>query len=121
MKTQLKKLVNPPHPTTYLQVEICGEAVDLQWLPSRLLDDCYGKCHTEAREIQLRDNLNGLQCLDTVLHEMFHYISDRANLELSEHQVHVLGMMWAQIFQANPDLTGFIEERTKEEHERRTK
>ena len=110
--------LNPPHPTTYRQIQICGEAVDLQWLPTRLLDDCYGKCVTEQREIQLRDNLDGLQCLDTTLHEMFHYVSDKANLDLSEHQVHVLGMIWAQIYMANPELLGFIAERCSEEDAR---
>lgn len=119
IKTQPSTELHPPHPTTYRQIEICGEAVDLQWLPTRLLDDCYGKCVTEQREIQLRDNLDGLQCLDTTLHEIFHYASDKANLELSEHQVHVLGMIWAQIYMANPELLGFIAERCEEEAARR--
>lgn len=112
-------MLNPPHPTTYTQIEILGEHVDLQWLPQRLLDDCYGKCHTEAREIQLRADLTALQCLDTALHEITHYISDKCNLELTEHQVHLLGMAWAQIFHANPELLGFIAERCTEEDERR--
>lgn len=110
---------NPPHPTSYLQMDILGEAVDLQWIPTRLLDDAYGKCNVELREIQLRDNMNGLQCLDTLCHEIFHYISDKCNLELSEHQVHQLGMAWAMLFQDNPEFLGFVAERCTEEDERR--
>jgi hypothetical protein len=44
-----------------------------------------------------------------------HYVSDLLHLELSEHQVHNLGMAWAQIFRANPELLGFIAERCEEE------
>lgn len=111
--------INPPHPTSYLQMDILGEAVDLQWIPTRLLDDAYGKCNVELREIQLRDNMNGLQCLDTVCHEIFHYISDKCNLELTEHQVHQLGMSWAMLFQDNPEFLGFVAERCTEEDLRR--
>lgn len=114
-------MLRPPHPTTYTQIEILGEYIDIQWLPQRLLDDCLGKCNTDAREIQLRADLTGLQCLDTFLHECLHQISNKCNLELSEHQVHVLGMAWAEIFQRNPELVGFIAERTQEEDERRIK
>lgn len=118
IKTQPNNPVNPPHPTTYTQIEICGEAVDLQWLPERLLEDCYGKCNTASREIQIRNNLDGLQCLDTTLHEIFHYVSDKCHIELAEHQVHLLGMAWAQIFRTNPELLGFIAERCEEEDSR---
>ncbi|CAB4158364.1 hypothetical protein UFOVP700_5 [uncultured Caudovirales phage] len=108
-----------PHPTTYLQVEILGQAVDLQWLPQRLMEDALGRCHTDLQEIHLRDNLSALQCLDVFLHEIFHYISDAQGLELTEQQVQVLGRAWAQLFQANTELLGFIAERTEEEDERR--
>lgn len=106
-------------PTNLLQIDVLGEHVDLQWLPARLLDDCLGKCLTDSQEIQLRADLQGLQCLDTVIHEIHHYISDKCNLELSEHQVHLLGMAWAQIFLANPALGEFIAQRCQEEHARR--
>lgn len=112
-------MTQPPHPTSYLQMDILGEAVDLQWIPTRLLDDAYGKCNVELREIQLRDTMNGLQCLDTLCHEIFHYISDKCNLELTEHQVHQLGMSWAMLFQDNPEFLGFVAERCTEEDERR--
>ena len=108
-----------PHPTTYLQINILGEAVDLQWLPQRLLDDCLGRCVVDEQEIQLRSDLRALQCLDTLIHEIMHYISHRCDIKLSEHQVQILGMAWAQIFQANPELVGFIAERCEEEDERR--
>jgi len=106
-------------PTTYLQVEILGEAVDLQWLPERLLTDALGKCVTDSQEIQLRNNLRALQCLDVFIHEVMHYISDATGIGLTENQVQVLGRSWACIFQANPELLGFIAERTEEEDERR--
>ena len=106
-------------PYTYTQIAILGEHVDLQWLPQRLLTDAYGQTLFEEQEIQLRNEMRGMQCLDTFIHEVTHYISDKCNLELSEHQVHLLGMAWANIFYANPELLGFIAERMTEEDERR--
>lgn len=106
-------------PTTLLQIAILAEHVDLQWLPPRLLDDAYGKCLVENREIQLRSSMTGLQCLDCLIHEINHYISERCNLELSEHQVHVMAMAWSEIFQSNPEMLGWIAERTEEEDARR--
>ena len=111
--------MRPTSPTTFVQIEILAEHVDLQWLPPRLLDDAYGKCSTENREIQLRSNMTGLQCLDSMIHEINHYISDRCNLELSEHQVHVMAMAWSEIFQSNPSLLSWIALRTEEEDARR--
>lgn len=119
MKTQPKKLIHPPHPTTYVQMEILGEHVDIQWYPESMMNGNYGSCHTEDREIRVRNSLTGQQCLDTVIHEVNHYVSDRCNIDLTEHQVHVLGMAWANIFQANPELLSFIAERITEEDERR--
>jgi hypothetical protein len=107
-------------PTTYLQIRVLGEHVDIQWLPQRLLPDCYGQNQTDQREIQVRDNLTGMQCLDTVIHELNHYISDRCRLDLSEQQVHLLGMAWSTLFADNPDFLEFIAQRIEEENERRT-
>lgn len=108
-------------PQTYTQVTVLSEGVDLQWLPPRLLNDCLGQCLSDNQEIQLRDNLRGIQCLDTLLHELNHYISDRTGAELSEHQVHLLGMAWSSIFYENPELLGWIAERCVEEDGRRIK
>jgi hypothetical protein len=113
--------VQPPDAASYCQLDILGENVNIQWYPESLMNGNYGSCHTEEREIRIRNDLNGQQCLDTFLHEINHYISEKCNIELTEHQVHMLGMSWASIFQSNPELLGFIAERTSEEDERRTK
>ena len=119
IKTKPNQPVNPPHPTTYTQIEILGNVVDIQWVPTRIMHSAFGEQDLSAREIRIQNTLNGIQCLDTVLHECNHYISDLLNLDLSEHQVHNLGMAWAQIFMANPELLGFIAERCSEEDARR--
>lgn len=106
-------------PTTYTQIRVLGEYVDLQWLPQRLLLEAYGQTITELKEIQLRDDLRAHQLLDTVIHELTHYISDRCHIELNEHQVHLLGMAWANLFCDNPDFLEFIAQRIEEENERR--
>jgi hypothetical protein len=110
-----KPIPNPPHPTSYRQVEILGNVVDIQWIPQRLMSSAYGEQDFENSEIRIQDHLRALPCLDTLLHEMNHYVSDLLKLDLSEQQVHNLGMAWASIFRANPELLGFIAERCEEE------
>ena len=119
IKTQPNKGVNPPHPTTYQQIEILGNVVDIQWVPQRIMSSAFGEQDLSHSEIRIQDQLRGIQCLDTVLHEVNHYISDLLHLELTEVQVHNLGMAWAQIFMANPELLGFIAERCEEEDSKR--
>lgn len=109
----------PPDPTSYRQIKVLGEYVNIEWLPQRVLPDCYGQTQVEHRTVQLRNNLDGMQCLDTFIHELNHYISERCSLELTEQQVHNLGMAWSTIFYDNPELLGFIAERMTEEDERR--
>jgi hypothetical protein len=105
----------PPHPTSYRQVEILGNVVDISWIPQRLMSSAYGEQDFDNSEIRIQDHLKALPCLDTLLHEMNHYVSDLLKLELTETQVHNLGMAWAGIFRANPELLGFIAERCEEE------
>ena len=93
-----------PNPTTFTQVLILGNYIDIQWIPARLMTEAYGESDHESREIRLRDNLRGLQALDTALHEMTHQISDLLKLDLTEAQVHGLGLAWANVFAANPNL-----------------
>lgn len=121
MKTQPRAQVNPPHHSTFLQVEILGEHVDLQWLPERLMNGNFGSCDTNNKQINLLTTQTGIQNLDTLIHEMNHYVSEKCDLGLTEHQVHMLGLAWANIFYSNPELLGFIGERMSEEDERRIK
>jgi hypothetical protein len=119
MKTKPQGLVNPPHPTALRQIEILGNVTDIQWIPQRIMSGAFGEQDLAHKEIRIQDQLRGIQCLDTLLHEVTHVISDLLHLELTEHQVHNLGMAWASIFMANPGLVGFITERTAEENARR--
>jgi hypothetical protein len=119
MKTKPQGLVNPPHPTAYRQIEILGNVTDIQWIPQRIMSGAFGEQDLAHAEIRIQDHLRGIQCLDTLLHEIFHVCSDLLHLELTEHQVHNLGMAWAQIFSSNPELLNFIAERTQEENARR--
>ena len=116
----MAKLPNPPHPCSYTQVEILGNVVDIQWVPQRLMNSAYGEQDFEHGEIRIQDHLKGLPCLDTLIHEMNHYVSDLLKLELTETQVHNLGLAWANIFRANPELLGFIAERCEEEDLKRS-
>lgn len=114
-----KPIPNPPHPCSYRQIEILGNVVDIQWIPQRIMSGAFGEQDLAHSEIRIQDHLKGIQCLDTVLHECTHVISDLLHLELTEHQVHNLGMAWAQIFFANPEFAAFIVERCEEEDQKR--
>jgi hypothetical protein len=83
------------------------------------MTDSYGQSDQENQEIWVRDNLRGIQALDTLIHEMNHQVSDLLKLDLTEAQVHGLGLAWANIFAANPALTTFIEDRVEEERQRK--
>jgi hypothetical protein len=120
IKTQPNTQINPPDPTTYRQIEILGNVVNIQWVPARIMSGAYGEQDFDHHEIRIQDQLKGIQCLDTICHETFHYISDLLKLELTETQVHNLGMAWASVFMANPELVGFIAERCEEEDAKRT-
>jgi len=108
-------------PTALRQIEILGNVTNIEWIPERMMSHAFGEQDLAHREIRIQDQLRGIQCLDTVLHEIFHVCSDLLHLELTEHQVHNLGMAWAQIFSANPDMLAWIKERTQEENARRIK
>ena len=108
-----------PNPTIFTQVLILGNHIDIQWIPARLMTDSYGQSDQENQEIWVRDNLRGIQALDTLIHEMNHQVSDLLKLDLTEAQVHGLGLAWANIFAANPGLTTFIEDRVEEERQRK--
>ena len=103
------------------QIEILGNVTNIEWIPERMMSHAFGEQDLAHREIRIQDQLQGIQCLDTLLHECTHVISDLLHLELTEHQVHNLGMAWAQIFSANPDMLVWIKERTTEENARRIK
>ena len=115
-RTQIKS-----HPTALRQIEILGNVTYIEWIPERIMSGSFGEQDSAHREIRIQDHLRGVQCLDTVLHEVSHMISDLLHLELTEHQVHNLGMAWAQIFSANPVMLTWIKERITEENERRIK
>jgi len=109
-----------PNPAWLRQIEILGTVTAIEWIPQRTMSGSFGEQDLANSEIRIQDQLRGIQCLDTVLHEITHAVSDLLHLELTEHQVHNLGMAWAQIFSANPDVIQFIQERCAEEASKRT-
>lgn len=117
----MSKTRNQTGPTALRQIEILGNVTLIEWIPQRRMSHAFGEQDLAHREIRIQDQLSGVQCLDTVLHEVSHVISDLLHLELTEHQVHNLGMAWAQIFSANPDMLTWIKERITEENARRIK
>lgn len=105
-------------PEQTIAIEILGRHWEVVWAPEFLTEDRYGHCDANNQIILMRSGMRGAQCLDTYLHEITHAISDTTDIQLTEHQVHNLGMAWAQIFRANPDLLLFIASRIDEENAR---
>jgi hypothetical protein len=105
-------------PEQYIGLEILGRYWEVVWAPEFLTEDRYGHCDANNQIILMRAGLRGAQCLDVYIHEITHAISDTTNIELTEHQVHNLGMAWASIFRQNPELLMFIMDRVREEDSR---
>jgi len=105
-------------PEQTIGLEILGRHWEVVWAPEFLTEDRYGHCDPDRQIILMRSGMRGTQCLDTFIHEITHAVSDSTNIDLSEHQVHNLGMAWAQIFRANPDLLMFMQDRVQEEDAR---
>jgi hypothetical protein len=122
MKSSVKYRVENPDaatpPEATIGIEILGRHWEVVWAPQFLTEDRYGHCDPDNQIILMRSGMRGAQCLDTFIHEITHAISDSTNIDLTEHQVHNLGMAWNAIFRSNPELLMFIMERIKEEEAR---
>lgn len=122
MKNTVKYKINNPDasipPEATIALEILGRHWEVVWAPEFLTEDRYGHCDANNQIILMRSGMRGAQCLDTYIHEITHAISDSTDIQLTEHQVHNLGMAWAQIFRANPELLLFIADRVDEENAR---
>lgn len=122
MKSTIKHRVNNPDapgiPEQTIGLEILGRYWEVVWAPEFLTEDRYGHCDANNQIILMRSGMRGAQCLDTFIHEITHAISDSTNIDLTEHQVHNLGMAWTAIFRQNPELLMFIMDRVREEESR---
>lgn len=108
----------PGPPEAIIALEIMGQLYDIVWAPKTLMQDAYGHSDEINQEIVLRSGLRGMQCLDTMIHEVTHAISAVSGVEMSELQVHTMGQAWAQMFKHNPELLVFIYDRLHEEEAR---
>ena len=105
----------PIPPEATIALDIMGQLYDVVWAPRNIMQDNYGHCDEINQEIVIRAGLRGMQCLDTVIHEVTHAISAIAGVDMTELQVHTMGAGWAQVFKYNPDLLDFIADRLLEE------
>lgn len=94
------------------ELRIAGKLFNVLWVkPAALESKNYGHTDIEKLEIAIRDNLPAAVERDTLLHEMLHGIDEQLDLELSEHQVEVLGCMLQQVFADNPALLTYLQRR----------
>jgi hypothetical protein len=102
-------------PTKLIGLKVFGMHYDIVWAPAQLIPDRFGHSDEENQEIVLRNNLRGVQCLDTLLHELIHAVSNASGVEISELQTHVTAMGLSSIIAQNPELLEWISLRCQEE------
>jgi hypothetical protein len=98
---------------TLTELMVCGEHYDIIWIPHFLEQDQYGCADTANQAIHIRQGMNSSMCLNTLLHETIHCISDEMNIDITEHQTHILGWALSRLLQDNPDFRTWIEELCK--------
>ena len=72
------------------------------------MERCYGDWDEQKKLIRIRDNLSALEMCMTLIHEMFHAISDLHYLRLSEQSVRALENTVTQLIQNSPDLAYYV-------------
>jgi len=70
---------------------ICGHRVRILPMADQADDNVFGYCNTKNEVIYLDANLPDRVWLETLYHEIAHYISDTHNLGLTEGQVATIG------------------------------
>lgn len=63
--------------------------------------ECRGSCHSDRREIYLKESLKDTRLMETFLHECIHAISDEYDLSLTEVQVNTLGISLLSLIRDN--------------------
>ena len=63
--------------------------------------DCRGLCLCEDRTIKLKSSLENTRLMGTFLHECIHAIDDEYDVDLTEHQVHLLGTSLLSLIRDN--------------------
>lgn len=72
----------------------------------------YGCYYPETSTIAIQENLKKLTLLDTMLHEIGHFIADKSQIRLAnlgeEGITSFIGSEFAKVFLQNPKLINFI-------------
>ena len=78
----------------------------------------YGCYNPNTQTIYIQENLTKLALLNTVLHEIGHFIADKSSIRLKnlgeEGIASFIGSEFAKVFLQNPQLTSFIKRCSKD-------
>jgi len=74
------------------------------------LENCYlfGVTNEAGKKIQVRDDLDKNEEVDTTVHEIFHAIDLTVDLELTERQIRVLATSFISILETTPELREYL-------------
>lgn len=103
-------------------LSILGKEWSVFWYSRKLLtelhtgEDNWGKCHAAKRYIEILTQLDALENLDTLMHEIGHaiwYEFKRGEDETEENAVNVLASGFTRVLADNPKLQQYIKKHTQ--------
>ena len=68
----------------------------------------FGLTLNDRKEIQVRDDLDNIEEVDTVVHEVFHMLDFIFDLDMSERQVKVLATTYLALLRDNPGFAEYV-------------
>lgn len=101
-----------------IALDILAQHYDVVWAPPEIIPDRMGHSDGNQQIIVIRQDLRGMICLDTMIHEIVHAISHITGVDISEQQTHTIGMGMAAVLRNNPELLPWIANRLLEEEHR---
>lgn len=92
-------------------VRILGKDISIDYAPEGPVFSNAGHMDESSLSILVRPDQLPLEEIDVVLHEFFHALDYVLDLELTEHQVRLLGTGLTGVFQDNPEFAAFVTRR----------
>lgn len=92
-------------------IRILGKDISVDYAPDGPIFADSGQMDESTLAILVRPGQLPIEEVDVILHEFFHALDYVLDLELTEHQVRLLGTGVAGVLQDNPEFAAFVTRR----------
>lgn len=97
------------------QLRILGKTWNCRFVDPIPGHNIFGMYMADRCEIHLVKTQDPEQLADTLLHEVLHAIDYTLNMDLTEHQIHVLAAALYAVIADNPELISYLQVTNNEE------